>query len=67
MSRRSAFVDLMSKNAGITQEEAEHVFDIYSKKRFGVATWGAHNGWRIVHGSFLEADAINAVLDRFPI
>ena len=67
MATKQAYIEAMMENAEIDRGEAQHVFDIYAEKKHGVMRWTANGGWSVVHGLYLDRDAIESTLALHPI
>lgn len=62
MATKQAMIEAIAKQGRIDQERASKVLDIYKKLK--AITFGAHDGYQITHGAFLDRDVILRALSE---
>lgn len=61
MSSKPAMINAIAHNGQITLEQAAKVFELYRKKK--IIKHGAHDGYNVTHGEFLDHAVINRAVN----
>ena len=62
MTSRDDLIEFITCETGMTDGEAELVIDSYVSQR--IIKISVHDGYRVSHGAFLEADVLRRALDH---
>lgn len=61
---RATFIEVAVKQSGVSEREASSILDFYVKQ--GLATFNAHDGYKLRHGALLDCDTLIAASAELP-